>query len=294
MQDLSITARVKIIRLRTWTLTITITALLILYIFVTLAFNSKIEWIDFAITAGIQISTHFAYFADGERYGETDPLYVSAKTSYNDNAARIITDSTVERLREYCEEEYLQRRNDYITDVCGAIGISVAELGEISKKPEAELRAITKWESEGKTVYFDRAKRKMLLDLIFGKSPVEKNQPSMILSAVDRDYVAAIKDGSTFYRKATHASRLFKSIVVGGILAYIGYNIRDGLNFAAVVKSCVFIGSMITSAVSSYIAGEKASREYRKQFYLELSLFIDAFFSWTGKKPEKATEMNAE
>ena len=291
MADLSVKARVKIIRLRTWTLTLTITALLILYIFVTLAINSKIEWIDFAITAGIQISTHFAYFADGERYGETDEFYVSARKSYNDNAARIMAESTVEELREYCEVDYEQRKKDYISDACGAIGISVAELEEISKMPEKEIRAIKTWESKSRIVYFDRAKRKALVKLIFGKNPVEKNQPATVLSAVDRDYVAAIKDGSNFYRKASHATRLFKSIIVGGILAYIGYNIRDGLSYAAVIKSCVFIGSMITTAVSSYIAGEKASREYRKQFYLELALFIDAFFSWVGlKKPIESAD----
>ena len=291
MADLSVKARVKIIRLRTWTLTITITALLILYIFVTLAINSQIEWIDFAITAGIQISTHFAYFADGERYGETDEFYCSARKSYNDNAARIMAESTVEELREYCEVDYEQRKKDYISDACGAIGISVAELEEISKLPEKEIREIKTWESKSRIVYFDKAKRNALIKLIFGKNPVEKNQPATVLSAVDRDYVSAIKDGSNFYRKATHATRLFKSIIIGGILAYIGYNLRDGLSYAAVIKSCVFIGSMITTAVSSYIAGEKASREYRKQFYLELALFIDAFFSWVGlKKPIESAE----
>ena len=291
MADLSVKARVKIIRLRTWTLTITITALLILYIFVTLAINSKIEWIDFAITAGIQISTHFAYFADGERYGQTDDDYVKARQSYNDNAARIMAESTVEELREYCEVDYEQRKKDYISDACGSIGISVAEFEEISKLPEKEIRKIKTFESKSRIIYFDRAKRKALVKLIFGKNPVEKNQPATILSAVDRDYVTAIRDGSNFYRKATHATKLFKSIVIGGILAYIGYNMRDGLSYAAVIKSCVFIGSMITTAVSSYIAGEKASREYRKQFYLELALFIDAFLSCVGlKKPIESAE----
>ena len=286
MADLSVKARVKIIRLRTWTLTLTITALLILYIFVTLAINSKIEWIDFAITAGIQISTHFAYFADGERYGQTDEDYINARKSYNENAERVMTESTVEELREYCDVDYEQRKKDYISDACGAIGISVTEFEEISKLPEKEIRRLKVWESRSRIVYFDRAKRRALVKLIFGKNPVEKNQPATALSAVDRDYVGAIKDGSNFYRKASHATRLFKSIIIGGILAYIGYNIRDGLSFAAVVKSCVFIGSMITTAVSSYIAGEKASREYRKQFFLELAIFIDAFFSWRGTRKD--------
>ena len=291
MADLSVKARVKIIRLRTWTLTLTITALLILYIFVTLAINSKIEWIDFAITAGIQISAHFAYFADGERYGETDEFYISARKSYNDNAARIMAESTVEELREYCEVDYEQRKKDYIAEVCGAIGISVSELEEISKLPEKEIRKIKTFESKSRIVYFDRKKRKALAKLIFGKNPVEKNQPSTILSAVDRNYADSIKDMAPLYRKASHGVRLFKSVAIGGLLAYIGYSARDGLTFEAVVKSCVFIGSMITTAVSSYISGEKASRIHRKKFYLELSLFIDAFFSWVGlKKPIERAE----
>lgn len=291
MADLSVTARVKIIRLRTWTLTLTITALLILYIFVTIGVNSKLQWIDFAITASIQIITHFAYFADGERYGETDALYISARRNYNTNASYVMTESSVEKLRDYCEVDYENRKSDYIKDTCSKLGILVSELEEISKMPAREIRRLKKWESNGTTIYFDMAKRRTLKKLVFGKNPVEKNHTSTVLSAIDRDYVEAIKDGSKKYRSGRHIYRLLRSVVVGGVFAYIGFCMRDGLSFEAVVKSAAFMGSMICSAISSYIAGERASREYRKQFYLELSLFLASFFSWAGVKlPETDAE----
>lgn len=280
-------ARIMTIRLRTWTLSVTILALLVLYIFVTLSIKAKIDWIDFVLTASIQISTHFAYFPDGERYGELDPLFITARKDYNDNAARITTESTVAALREFCDEDFEERKERYIADACGKIGISVDEYTALSQKSVQELSKIEKFEHGGKVLYFTKRRRKELIKIVYGKNPVKPNRPDTILSAVDRDYAEAIKDGSQFYRKAMHATRLFKSLVIGGILAYIGYNMREGLSFAAIIKSSVFVGSMITTAVSSYINGEKASREYKKKFYVELSVFIDKFFSWwTGKEKE--------
>ena len=282
------TARVRIIRARTWTLSVTIIALLALYIFVTLSIKSKIDWIDFALTAAIQISTHFAYFPDGERYGELDKIFQGNRKVYNTKSAQIITtdNSSVEKLREFCEYDFEERKARHIADECAKIGVSVEEYAILAQKSKAELKTIEKLEWNGKVLYFTPKRRRAVIKLVFGKNPVKANNPETILSAVDRDYTEAIKDGSQTYRKAQHAARLFKSIVIGGILAYIGYNMRDGLSFAAIVKSCVFIGSMIMTAVSSYINGEKSSREYKNKFYVELIMFIDKFFSWAKITPQ--------
>lgn len=281
-----ITSRVKIIRARTWTLSVTIIALLALYIFVTLSIRSKIDWIDFVLTAAIQISTHFAYFPDGARYGELDPLFANARKAYNAKSAQIIAESSVEKLREFCEIDYEERKKRYIQDACAKIGIGVDEWNVLSQKSKAELKTIEKLECNGKTLWFTPKRRAALIKLVYGKNPVQANSPDTILSSVDRDYTENIKDGSRNYDKAAHIYKgFFKPIILGGILAYIGYNMRDGINFAAIIKSCVFIGSMISTAVSSYISGEKSSKEYKKKFFIELAVFIDKFFSWAEIKP---------
>ena len=281
-----LTARVRIIRARAWTLSITTVVLLALYIFVTLFIKNKIDIIDFALTVFIQISTHFAYFPEGERYGERDDLYVAARDYYIAGVARVTKESTVERLREYCEVEFQQRKTDYILDMVNKLDISVDDLTEISKLSEKEIRKIKKWETlKNGVVYFSCTKRKILKMLLFGGNPVEKNQSSTILSAVDRDYTKSIKNGAINYGKATHTFKGFiKPVILGGILAYIGYTLV-GFSLAAIIKSCVFIGSMISTAVSSYIAGEKPTRHYKKQFFVELSTFIEDFFSWNKMQP---------
>ena len=285
-----VTSRVRTIRLRTWTLSLTIIVLLALYIFVTLSIKSRIDWIDFAITAFIQISTHFAYFPDGERYGESDKLFIAARKAYNENAARITRDSSVEKLREFCDHDFADRKERYICDSCGKIGISYDEYKELSQKSKKELSKIEVFEFGGRKIHFTYRRRRALIKIIYGRNPVKPNSPDTILSAVDRDYSENIKDDSAAYKRRKHAIKLFRSIVVGGILAYIAYNTRDGLSLAAIIKSCVFIGSMITTAVSSYISGEKASREYKKKFFVELSIFIDKFFSWQKMAPTVVTE----
>lgn len=171
-------SRVKIIRLRTWTLTLTTVTLLVLYIFVTLSIKAKIDLIDFAITAAIQISTHFAYFADGERYGELDDLFIKARKGYNAAADRIMAESTVEILREYCEFEYEERKSLYIADACGKIGISVVEFERLAQKPVSELKVIKRYEYDGKVVYFTKARRKALIRLVYGKTPSRQIAPT--------------------------------------------------------------------------------------------------------------------
>lgn len=286
MNDLQggMSARVKIIRLRTWTLTLTILALLILYIFVTLSTKNKMDWIDFAITAAIQISTHFAYFPDGERYGEQDQLFIRARKIYNLNADRITQVSSIEKLRAYCDEEYEERKRLYIQEVCGKkIGISISELGVLRLKSKKEIKSLEKVAfSSGSVLYLTRARRKAIIHLIYGELPVEANSPDTILSAVDRDYAKAIKDNSKTYGKTAHARVILKALIVGLIFGYVGYSLRKGLTYEAAIKSAVFIGAMISTAVSSYIVGEKSTREYKKTFFVELSTFIDKFFSWTG------------
>lgn len=283
-------SRIKIIRVRTWALTLTTLALLVLYIFVTLSIKSKIDWIDFAITVAIQLSTHFAYFPDGERYGETDPLFVKARKLYNANANHISAQNAVDDLRDYCEIEYQERKARYVSDTCGACGISVDEFRAISALSVKELRKIKSFEFNGKTIYFTRKRRAVILKLAYGNCPVKPNSPDMILSAVDRNYADNIRDDQKVYRGATHAIKIFRYLILGGVIAYINYNTRDGITFAAVVKSAVFIGSMIASAVSAYISGERSTREYKKEFYIELYVFISRFFSWKKIAPPEVEE----
>lgn len=275
--------RIKTVRLRAWTLSMTITALLVLYIFVTLSIKSTLDVVDFVLTASIQISTHFTYFPEGARYGAKDELFIAARNAYNENAARITSESTVDSLRDFCEFDYEEKKARYIADVCGGeIGISADEYAILSQKSEAELKKIETFENKGKTFHFTKKRRKALLRLVYGKCPIERNNPDTVLSAVDRDYTRAIKDKSRTYNKAIAASRLFRSIFIGAFLAYIGYNLRDGLSLEAVIKSAVMLGSMIIAAISAYVAGERSTREFKKDFYVELSTFIDRFFSWSG------------
>lgn len=283
-------SRIKIIRLRTWALTLTTLTLLVFYIFVTLSLKSRIDWIDFAITVAIQLSTHFAYFPDGERYGEMDPLFKRARKLYNVNANHISEVNAVEDLRDFCKVDFYERKARYIADICGSNGISVEEFNELAQKSKKELRAIKSFEYNGRTIYFTQKRRAAIIKLAYGRCPVKPNSPDLILSAVDRNYADNIRDDQKVYRGTTHAIKIFRYLILGGVLAYINYNTRDGINFAAVVKSAVFIGSMIAAAVSSYISGERSTREFKKEFYIELYVFISRFFSWKKISPPEVDE----
>lgn len=283
----SISSRIVIIRWRTWALTITTIILLVFYVFVTLALENTLNLVDYILTAAMQVSTHFAYFPDGERYGEQDVLYIGAKKDYNVRANAITSANSVMDLREYCEFDFEERKKRYIVAVCGEIGISYNEFLILKQKSKQELDNIEKLEAEGNVVYFTPHRRRVLKRLVFGKTPVRPNSPDTIMSAVDRGFIKPISDESKPYKTATHGIKLFRVFIVSLALAYIGYSMRSGINAASVMKSCVFFGSMVFCAVSSFISGEKSSRVYKKRFYVELSVFIDKFSSWLSQEKNK-------
>ena len=286
----AISSRVMIIRWRTWALTITTVILLVFYVFVTLVLENTLNVVDFILTAVMQISTHFAYFPDGERYGQEDALYIRARDEYNIHANAITAANAVSELRDFCDFDFEERKTRYITAVCGEIGLTLDEFHILKQKSREELAKIEKFESGENIVYFTPHRRRVLIRLVFGKIPVRPNSPDIILSAVDRSFISPIKDESVNYKRVTHGIKLFRVIPVGLALAYIGYSMRSGINAAAIMKSCVFFGSMVFCAVSSFISGEKSSRVFKKQFYVELSTFIDKFSSWLVNNTEKRLE----
>ena len=289
--------RFKAVRFRTYVLTAIIVTVLVFYYMVNVATRASIAWIDFILICIVQILAHFIYYPDGKIYGQKDEVFVANRTAYNTKAKQVNTEDKHESLREFCEWEYNERKRQYVLTQCGYIGISERELEALKKKDKQELKHIEefKWtEKVGdqeieKVVKFSRSKRKLLYDLIYKPIPVEKNNDSTIMTAVENNKSRKITDESKPYDRNQHIKRLLWTGLISAVMAYVIYTVRDNFGIAEFVQILLCVFSLVATAVTSYTSGEQSTRVYKSTFYLELANFLEEFLEWEKKHRASTT-----
>lgn len=280
--------RMETVRLRTWTLTLAIIVTLVFYFLVTVTTKQTINPIDFVLVVVVQIVINSIYFPDGDLFGQKDPTYIANRDAYNESANEISLNKKIVRLREYCKIEFEERKKRYILTECSAIGIELNEYETLKGLSEEEIKNLKSYEFTQKdkktnVVVFSKYKRKKLYNLLFKKLPVEKNYPETIMSAVENNGNHAVKDGSIQYKKHFYIRKVLMAIVIGGIFAYIGYTVRDGIGIAEITSISMYLTTIFTNAVMSFTGGETCSKVYKNNFYIGLTNFITGFFEWEKK-----------
>lgn len=278
--------RLQIVRLRTWTLTLVLALGIVFYILVQVTWSGSINLVDLAFLGAVQIVVHCLYFPDGDLFGQQSKSFIANKEAYNEKASSINEHRKVDCLREYCKVEFEARKQRYINSICGTIGINEKDFELLKQKSPKEIKSLESFENDGKIVFFTKKNRKILYNLIFKPLPIEENSPDTILSAIEINYKEKIKDKTDSYKTSAYVSRILKSTIVAVFLAYLGYEMRDGITFAIVVKMITILASIFTTAVMSFAKGEKCSKVYKNNFYLELSNFIDEFSGWLLKEKQ--------
>ena len=292
MPEINIKEKAQTIRLRTWTLTLAIIVTLIFYFLVTITTKQEVNPVDFTFISIIQILVHSLYFPDGDLYGQKNPTYMANKKAYNDKATEINKNKKIGKLRQYCKIEFDARRERYILAECGIIGITQGEYNILKTLDEKRIKKLKQYEFKYKDEYgeefskiinFSKQKRKKLYNLLFKELPIEQNYPETIMSAVENDGNKAIKDTSVSYKTQSYLKKIIKAVVIGGIFAYIGYTLREGIGIAEIVQICMYLTALFSTAVLAFSSGENCSKIYKSRFYVDLVNFIDGFNEWESQ-----------
>lgn len=280
--------RFEVIRFRTFFLTVTILITLIFFFLVNIGKSEKFDFIEFALICTVQLVIYYVYFPDGDLFGQQNQVYIANKKIYNEKATQINQNGLMIKLREFCKYDFEVRKERYINNNLGYIGITKEEFEILKQKNENFIKTLKSYEFKNgektKIVYFDKHKRKTLYNLIFKKIPIEENCPETILSATENNGSNAIKDGTKIYKKITFISRFLKVVMIGGILAYISYTFKNGIGISEITQILTYLTAIISNAIMSFNAGEKCSRVYKNQFYVELSNFIDEFNEYSKRE----------
>lgn len=277
-----------IIRLRTLTITALVIFLLTMYLLVKAFFKDEISWIDFIVLTTITIIMHLAYYPDGELNGQQDSRYISNKVSYNDKAELINAKRQIFNLTEYCKVDFNLRKQNYIETHCGYLELTPELLNYIRKRYSLKEIKTSEFiylnEEQTERYFLSRYKRKVLKQLLFEKLPIGYNYPETILSAKETNSSKAITDESKKFKYVSYASRIATALLVGLVMAYIGFTAKDGFGWADACKLAFYLTSMVATAVFSYSSGEKSMKILKADFYIALSNFIEKFFVWLLEK----------
>ena len=122
--------------------------------------------------------------------------------------------------------------------------------------------------------------------MIFKPLPVKENHTETILSAVENNGYRAIKNGAKSFKRRSYILKIILVIVSAVILAYIGYQARDGVGLEEIFRMFMYLFTIIANATTAYTTGETCTKVYKKRFYIDLVNFIDEFREWelTEKK----------
>lgn len=284
--------RLITIRFRTWALTIAIIITLGFYLLVDVITKQTISLVDFILLVVVQIIVHSLYFPDGDLFGQKDKAFIANKSAYNEKATEINLNRQISKLREYCKFEFEERKKRYVVNQLGKLELTENEFELLKEKSEKDIKTlecfefkeVVNGEEKSRLIFFSRHKRKILYNLLFKPLPVEENYPETIMSAVENNGNRAIRDGSIGYKVRAYIRRILKAVVVGGIFAYIGYKVKDGVGWAEIVSISMYLTTLFSTAVLSFSSGENCSRVYKSHFYLDLSNFIDGFNEWNNVK----------
>lgn len=273
----SIRERITSVRIRTLTLTIAIVIALIFYFLVVATTKTSISLIDFIVLTTTTIIMHFIYFPDGKLFGEKDKTFIANRDSYNKKANAINSEHKVGKLREFCKYDFIKRKNRYLENELGAIGITINEFEYFRSKDEKYIKSLKSIELDGRMIYFSKSKRKRLYALLFHKLPVEENTAETIMSAVENNGYNAIKNNSTRFDLVANITKILTAILVGAVFCYVGYKLRNGIDLTTIVTITMFATALFSTAVTSYTSGETSTKVFKSRFYLELSNFLDEF-----------------
>lgn len=283
--------RATSIRARTWAVTVAIVSCLLLYLAVSLV-KKQFDVLEFILMVFVQVVIHFAYFPDGEIFGQKDKTFLSNKATYNHRADLVNSSRAMGRLHEYCKHEFEVRKKDYVANMCGKAGITTEDLELFKDKTKKEILSLNTWENGGRFITLAKYQRKIIVDILFKELPIEENKASTIMSALETNNDRAIRDDSIHYKTVAHVKKIGLSFCLGGLFALIGYTLRDGFGWEQVASIAMYITTMLSTAVLSFTSGETCTKVHKNNFYLKLSNFLVGFFEWADIKEQGETPKN--
>lgn len=270
-----------IIRIPTILFSILMVGTLAIYFLVNVSFGSTLDVANFILLATMEVATFYLYYPDGQLKGQNSERYLNNKMVYNTKASKVNAKRQVKNLQAYCVVEYKERIKEHIETELGCCDLDYNDYMYLkSHISEKELKKAKELEIEGRMIYLDRNKKKRLIQLLFRKMPVSANNSRTILSAVETNSQAAISDKS---KKDKVLSQFRMAVKVASIAFFSGYTLitsRDGITLNTIAQLVLDLFAIFLVAITSYIQGENNQKQYKANFYMDLSIFLDNFYEW--------------
>lgn len=270
-----------ILRVPTILFTFLMVATLVIYFLVSVSFGSTLDVPNFIILATMEIITYYLYFPDGQLKGQNSDRFINNKTSYNTKASKVNQKRQIKNLQEYCIIEYKDRIKEFIETQMGYCDLDYNDyLWLRDNLTYGQFKRCKDIVVNGKSVYLDKAKRKRLKSVLFKKLPIEANNSRTILSAVETNSQAAIRDHSKKDKLFSQFRMVLKVLSIALFSGYMLITAKDGFSITTLAMFVLDLFAIMVVAITSYMQGETNQKTYKANFYMDLAIFLDNFYEW--------------
>lgn len=270
-----------IFRVPTLIFTVLMVMTLGIYFLVSVSMGSNLDVPNFLLLGTMEVVTYYLYFPDGQLKGQNDVRFVNNKQIYNAKASKVNAKRQIKNLQEYCIVEYKDRIKEYIETELGYCDLDWNDYLYMKENLRpSDLIIKSEITINGRSIYLDKTKHKRLTNLLFRDLPVRANNSRTILSAVESNSIAAIRDKSKKDKTLTQIRMVFKVLSIALFSGYMLITNKDGISLTTIAMFLMDLFAIVTIAVTSYVQGENNQKIHKANFYMDLSIFIDNFYEW--------------
>ena len=270
-----------ILRVPTILFTFLMVGTLVIYFLVSVSFGSTLDVPNFILLGTMEVVTYYLYFPDGQLKGQNSDRFINNKTSYNTKASKVNQKRQIKNLQEYCIVEYKDRIKEYIETQMGYCDLDYNDyLWLRDNMTYSQFKHCKEIVVNDKSVYLDKSKRKRLKNVLYKKLPIEANNSRTILSAVETNSQAAIRDQSKKDKMFSQFRMALKVLSIAFFSGYMLVTAKDGFNMTTLAMFVLDLFAIMVVAITSYMQGEINQKTYKANFYMDLAIFLDNFYEW--------------
>lgn len=256
------------------------------YLFLNAVFGGQVDAADLIIMVLIPLTMIPLWFAEGQRYGAKRPNFIVLKKHYNDKADKIVEMQKIQKLEEFCEHDFEQRKKMYIEKRLGAVGLDAMHLELVKSLPieqfdrKFELKIKVKVGEVEKDKLLNNLQKRTLKALIFKPCPVKPTSLATVMSGISTESTREIQDMSGRNKNVMMAVVFARMVLTFLAMSFIAFQFADGISFATFTRAFMFLTAFVTTVGTSFLCGERNVSKDKTHFYRKLTDFIYRFFEW--------------
>lgn len=211
------------------------------------------------------------WLPSGKEYGTRDKTYISNKTAFDNKANKISANQQFGKLDKFCIYKNEKTRYEKITRMLNKV---VLDVDILEKYLDVE--------SVKNDTTLNKRQKKVLTKLLTRQVEINELHSFQITTGIDNakdeNYRNAEKLHQTLYMIRKIVFGIFTSAFLASLIIK-----RKDIGIAEITQLCLWILSITTSILSSFLRGMNLVRVDRNRYYIKMTNLLYEFDEWVSK-----------